>query len=503
MKGFKVHLLLMVVFSAFALMLTGCGGGGDDGGGVGSATITGTVSGTVIVAIDQNNNEVTRGKATGTPKRFTITVPIGSTYRLYLIENEDTSYEKIFPLYQGEINKFSIASAVTIDLGSVNIDTSKGVAQPTINPLDVSGVSSAGKDTSIPEILISPTSLSLRGAGLSFLVSSGLDALSKGTVLKAKAYFKAAVENYPDDTARFFYALTRVAGVKLYSDGNPEDMNSAGDILDRLGVGPGGRNPMAMDLDPPDTLPSGSPTGADIQAFLYNVIRPEMEGAIDNLKAISPSFNETWKEPLSGKHYESDYGDVLFFRALIKGALANILIQHAYNLNMNIARNVNNKSLTTERFLGDNLSFLTMATDYSTSLSDAKSYLSGAADDLIAAIAAIRGEGDDQTNDLINLREVTEGEIAEAKTALATWKSSLSSPTTVDNGEDKKLGTPDDIIINLNPFFAGLSLRDLLPPFTGEDPSGMFPDATMGGVIVQGINPNEDLNKNGIPDILE
>ena len=161
MKSNLRHFGGRILSILFAIFLTACGsggggggsdsGGGGNGGGATNATITGTVTGTTVVAVDENGNEVNRNTATGSPKTFTLTVPVGGKYKLYLIENEGTSNEKVYPLYQGTTNVFSIASAVTIDLGFV--DTTSGVAVPTNNPLNVSGVSSGGENTIIPPFL--------------------------------------------------------------------------------------------------------------------------------------------------------------------------------------------------------------------------------------------------------------------------------------------------------------------------------------------------------------
>lgn len=117
-----------------------------------SATIAGTVSGTVVVAMDRANDEVARCTATGSPKSFSLDVPAGGTYRLYFIEHEGTAEEQVFPLYQDSTNVFTISSAVRIDLGFV--DTTSGRAVPAHDPLAVSGVTSAGEDISVPPALI-------------------------------------------------------------------------------------------------------------------------------------------------------------------------------------------------------------------------------------------------------------------------------------------------------------------------------------------------------------
>jgi len=507
-RSSRFSVAIYVLLLSLAILLSGCSGGGSGSSGIGGVTVTGTASGTVIVAIDQNNKEVARAAAVGIPKTFAVNLPVGGTYRFYLIEDQDTINETIFPLYQGTTNNFSITSSATIDLGFV--DTTTGVAIPAKNPLLISGVSSAGEIKSFPETLVSATPPT--GASLISLVNSGLNYLSQGSILKAKAYFKAAVENYPNDssndgdTARAFYAFTRAVVVNLYSDGNTGDLNSAGDILDRMGCSPGGRGlykllsargPLPMVS--PKTAPSSFPTGAELQAFLYNVIKPELEGALANLDAVSSSFNRTWTEPVSGNAFISDYGDILYAKAWIKGAIATILIQYAYNLNANIAAQLNTEPRETQVFLVNNPSFLTRASGYSPLLSTAKTYLSEAADNYTAGINII------QTHTrayLIQVGDMTAQDIADEKTAIANWKASLSGPHIVANGRDKTTGTADDVIFNLTPFFLGINLRDLLPPFIGGNKAVLsFPDPTMGGVIVQGVNMNESAKNFGIPHI--
>ena len=63
----------------------------------------------------------------------------------------------------------------------------------------------------------------------------------------------------------------------------------------------------------------------------------------------------------------------------------------------------------------------------------------------------------------------------------------------------------NDFTLDLRPFFAGLDIRqpDLLPPFVGNEPAGLFPDPTFQGIIGPEINLNEDLDGDGVPDILQ
>jgi hypothetical protein len=162
--------VVMLLVAVAAVLVMQCGGGGGGGtpatntGGGGtppptSATVTGTVAGTTVIAYNQSNVEITRNTAIGNPKTFTLTLPPGASYKFYLVENEGTTNQRVYALYQGSTNVFTIGSAVTINLGYV--DTLSGVGVPANNPLNVSGVSSGGQQTAVPTAL----------AGSAFLAS--------------------------------------------------------------------------------------------------------------------------------------------------------------------------------------------------------------------------------------------------------------------------------------------------------------------------------------------
>lgn len=357
------------------------------------------------------------------------------------------------------------------------------------------------------------------GADPSALNAEGLEFLKSGaTILDAKGKFQEAAaaagtqSSNEADTARFFYALTRVAalGFDLVSDGNPNDLNRAADILDRLGCSSGGRDPLNWTVTCPSSFPNNSPTGVELQTFLKNVVLPELEGATNNLDGISNSFNRSWVEPASGTTVESDYGDVLFYRAGLKGLRANILILLSYNVDVDIDAEANDTTSDTQTRLARNPNLLKPTAAASTDLPQARTLLQGAADDLNAAVDAIQAETDSQADDLVNLDNTTSAEIAQAKTSLTTYKNALSAQTTVSDH-----GTPapgDDVIVNGDPFFAAnppIDLRAKVPPYTTNisgpgtaDIPGMFPDPTFDGVLIQ-PNVNEDLNSDGTPDVLE
>ncbi len=113
-------------------------------------TVTGTVAGTAFVAVDSASGSVVARQVavvqTNGSKVFTIKVQSGKKYKFYLVENEGTSDERVFPLYIGSGNKVSVASG-TCDLGFVTT-TGDGIATPATTPAQFTG---AVEDTAIPD----------------------------------------------------------------------------------------------------------------------------------------------------------------------------------------------------------------------------------------------------------------------------------------------------------------------------------------------------------------
>jgi len=504
------------LLSGALFLFFACSGGGHSSKKNG--TISGTVEGTTIIAVDSNGDIISEDDTAGkTPDAngnyaFTLSrIPVGVDVKVYLVEGG------IYPMYFDstadglpDTNVFSLASAVTVRLGFVATNVAEeyeGMAIPENNPTLTSGVSGGTEDTSIPPAINEPDT---SGLSLKDLLSNGFDALMDAWVLRANHYFKAAeslagtATSNDADTARFSYALTRIAalGFDTYSDGDSSDMNKLGDILDRLGCDDLDAARASFEaISCAEPLPDDSPTGGEIQEFLYNVVRPEIEGAIANLEAVSEAFNTTWAVPFDNTTVESDYGDVLIFKAAAEAALGEILIQYAYDLDADLDDTLNNAK-TTEGFLLENEAFGTLTDVIATYLSLAKTYTEDALDDLDAAIVWIQAETDPQGNDLVNLADVTPEEITDARQSIAVAKQCLYGECTVDDNDTGD--TSDDVVLDASKFFEGINLRALLPPFSGDDASGLFPEATMGGTIVQGLDLNEDMDpEDGIPDILQ
>ncbi|MBI4826731.1 MAG: hypothetical protein HY807_09995 [Nitrospirae bacterium] len=374
-----------------------------------------------------------------------------------------------------------------------------------------------------------PVSLTviMQSTDYDIVLGNGLDAFAAGDILSARNFLKEAVSLFGNstsnqaDTARFFYAFARVfaLGFEVSSDGNASNgINTAGEIADLFdcvvsGVSP--LNPALFDVQCPQLLPVNSPTGGQLQGYLYNVVRPELIGAIDNFNDISDTFNVIWLEPGKPESapIESDYGDVLAFRAMAKSMLSLILTQQAYNLNIDIDALDSNVGMTNQQFLAENPSLLSLTTP--SHLVNAKGYLTGSAlDDSVAAIDWILAEADDQSDDFISIDvgpnpwQIPPDEIAQARTMINNLRGCLDAACTLDNNETPG-DASDDTIMDFSRFYAGeVDFRELLPEFAGDEPRGFLPDPGFGGVIIQtedgdpSIN-NEDLNGNDTADILE
>ena len=148
---------VLAVFCALTsvfLIFYGCGGGG--GGDSSTATplavIQGSVSGTIVMGINENGEIEDKDDTTGRspvnstlPAKypFSLKVRHGHKYRIHFIVGHGTPSERIVPLTSGATDIYSIASAGTIDLGFVN--TSQASATAEKDPLTQPGCTSGGQ----------------------------------------------------------------------------------------------------------------------------------------------------------------------------------------------------------------------------------------------------------------------------------------------------------------------------------------------------------------------
>ena len=159
--------LALFTVSAFFL-IDACGGGSSDSsnGGPGTnppatGTISGIVSGTTIIAVDDDAEIVASDDTRGDPPdtdldgdgneesySFALTaIPVGVDIRIFLVADDG-----VFPMYfkdnGGDANVFSLSSGTVVNLGHV-ATVGKGdnaTAVPESNPLDNPVVNAGGVD---------------------------------------------------------------------------------------------------------------------------------------------------------------------------------------------------------------------------------------------------------------------------------------------------------------------------------------------------------------------
>lgn len=344
------------------------------------------------------------------------------------------------------------------------------------------------------------------------LVAEGFNALNTRTsqgVLKAKAYFKLADIKDSDDSTKFLRAASGVAavGFDLEMDGNKGELKDLGDLVEALGGTARTGAWENLEITLPDRLPDTTPSVREFLDFYENVVVSEVETALLLLNDISASFDYTWTEPVSGRAVESDYGDVLFGKALLKANLGMYYILKAYNLELEYTdvESLTNEQTTIEAFLNTNESFLNLQSQ--DSINSARDNILDAADDLLEAIEFMEMETDDQADDLICLCDLSSEEILRAKGVINQVKASIENGQIITlEDEDEGLAISSEIV--LQPFFEGLNLRGLLPDFSGNEPVGFLPDPTFGGILetIEGMAPvelNDDADGSGTADIFE
>jgi len=483
-----------------SVSLISCGGGGDEsvtgGGGAPPAagptgSVSGTVGGTTVIAVDASGNIVGNQFTSPPPPAagpfpFTLAgIPVGQPIRLFLITSGN-----IFPLVSNGNNAFALSNPGTVDLGFIEV-LNDPLAGPQAIPANPPPNLSTVNPGAIPAALLSPPT---GGLSLAALVQRGLDALRDGAFLTAKSYFAAAANlggtGGDADAAKFFLAFTRVAGLglDLFSDGNASNFDKIGDLLDSAGcVTADVRRTSWQTVNCPmfsSTFPSGGG-----RLFLGTAARSELEQALLNLSGVSSAFNRQWIEPSDKSQVESDFGDVLFFRAIIEAALGSIDLQGAYNAPDTIDQTQHKRI---DQILATHPALLTLTN--TNTLNSARAHFDNALAALQQAVTVMHTETDSQLDDFVSLVDMTPRELAGLDANLAGLRAGLNGP-----------GTVEGTTYNFSGLFApGVSLRPLLPPVDGNDFIGFFPDPTLSGVIVSGTTDlNRDSNGNGRADVLE
>ncbi len=304
------------------------------------------------------------------------------------------------------------------------------------------------------------------------------------------------------DEARFFGSLAElVLLAKPYSDFTANGLNNLGDILDAFGIDPDRDTRGDLENLPTCNLPApipATPDSGEFQQALATMLLGRLQTLADDLDLVSSAFEKTQ----AGIEY--DYSDALFIKGLAQAMYGQINLLMAYNLDFDLNDTSGDDSLTAEEFLAEYTEVGSLAADYAIFLAVAKTHLSRAADSLLAAMSAVEAESDTgvaQYNDLITFYadnpDDMAADILDVKAALGDFKASLSSAVTFNEG------TECELTLNLSRIFTGIDLRELTPDFVDDVPS-MFPDPTMGGIIVDEdqLDINADEDHDGRPDLL-
>jgi hypothetical protein len=384
-----------------------------------------------------------------------------------------------------------------------------------------------------------------------------LDAVDNFLAAKALIGVDTTATDTEIEQARFFGAIAHLAKIAdPYSDMTDNGMANFGDVLDAFGIDTSPRQtfgeihiedcvevPVYWGDPTPAyyeeectlvTLDPNSPSGADIlQALRVNMIA-RLQKVADDLNQISAAFKHTHLVSGDARGTEFDYADALLIKGIAKTMIAQINVLLAYDLDLDIAEEIalddaaeatDASGNSLDAFLTDNPTVGSLNTGYAAFLAEAKSQFSAAADDITAAVEAIEQEigadyanpADDQSNEFVALDEescdwvtytctydpvLTKQAVAEVLVDLADFKAALSN--SVNLGADTPEDASDDIFVNFFEIFNGIDLREQAPEYdAATDTFGMFPDATLGGVLDPAeLNVNEDLDQDGAPDLL-
>lgn len=253
-------------------------------------------------------------------------------------------------------------------------------------------------------------------------------------------------------------------------------------------------------------VPETPPSGAQLQAFLYQLAGNELKNSINALNAVGESFNI--EQMFSGELTEFDYSDVLFVKAYANFLLFQINFQQGVNVSGDIKSAMQSTTTTVEQYLNAHPDLLKV-TD-AAALGVAREYAGVGLKGLYAAIVAVENESDGgsaQDNDFVTFYGDPLDPLAlqEMQEDIAAAKEDISRvmPVFYREAQFPMDGDTQTATVNLNSFFSGtVSLRSLLPGFTGNMP-GLFPDPLLAGMVSANLDLNADAHADGTADVIQ
>jgi hypothetical protein len=325
-------------------------------------------------------------------------------------------------------------------------------------------------------------------------VQLGLYALAAGDLRAANESFRRAVTTSPQDSrANLYFALTRI-GVKALDD--PQLIA----LRQRAGITVQGDSQHVCDLDAsvPDPLPATTARSQEILETVRAVMLPELVAARENLARIPtdvtiafPIANlpECARPETDVSVAEIDRADVLALDAALSGAAAVLEMTTAYDVDLGLqaARDLKPQALFQQE------PGLLKTLRSADRLLSARQHLDNTFGKLVQVIDAVRGETDDQTDDIITIDPDEVDDARRIRLLLSLFQQSLHGPVTlpidVVTGEVVlvDIGLLPQERLNLDLLFSGTfsNLRQFLPGFDedGDFDTGRFPDVTVGGVV--------------------
>jgi hypothetical protein len=255
-----------------------------------------------------------------------------------------------------------------------------------------------------------PASDALVLQGRTLLFNSGNMVYSG--IAESAPKFGAAVDADPaDQTANFFYALTRVLASVLETGGTG-NIDTVRDLYEAFGITIDVdltvyEQPISIastlngEYDPPDTIPASQ----SVRTFLEGPLTTLLDGAIANLEAVDSTImitltaDETGDDPI-----EVDYGDVMLFKSLLHTVKSGVLMASSYDFDMDIFETIvlsNADVLQIQRDLLDRYNdLMKLQSNGSALLTDAKQALFAGIDAYRTAFNTITNEPDYQGDDL-------------------------------------------------------------------------------------------------------
>jgi len=321
-------------------------------------------------------------------------------------------------------------------------------------------------------------------------VSRGIRLITAGDLRGANTSFREAAESGPADAdGNLLYAVTRIATL-LFDDPRlavlreRAGVNVTGDITQLCGI--------IVDLPvvstTVDELPDDAPSTAEVQRALKDVLLPELLAARQNISSISDDFVLTLDledlplciRPTTGQAtLEIDHADVLLLDAALEAASAAFDLGDAYDLDTELRPLVTAK----EREVFEQAPEL-FTLSSAAPLPSARGALESALEKFEAALAAIRAEKDDQSDDLLVITPGNEESAAAIGMSFELLRMSFSAAVTLPT----TIGLIEPGRLDLRLFFAGqlATLRPLFPRFDDDGNflcSTCFDDPTFGGAL--------------------